>query len=114
MFKNAPAVICVVLVLAASAAAQPLPQQRRIDNGNALACRNKGDMEKVLNVILVGQEAYMEVVAPLIIAGRCTQFDRGTAVVVLEITLHSPRFEIARVRRVGDSNEHWINAMYVK
>jgi acyl CoA:acetate/3-ketoacid CoA transferase alpha subunit len=86
-----------------------------IDKGNALACRNKGDIELALEAVLQGQQAWNVASASLLLSGACTELKRGTSVTVLEVTRHSRSapFNVARVRPAGDRNEHYVNAMYV-
>lgn len=68
-------------------------------------------MEQVVDTILRGQEAYMNLVAGLLVRGRCTQINRGSEVYVLE--RYAPK-DIARVRKVGGTSDYWVNGMYVE
>lgn len=82
-----------------------------IDRGNALACRDRADMERVIAELRTGNQAtYMNVVSDLLIFGWCTEISRGSSVAVLE---KFPSESIARVRKWDDQTEHWVNLFYV-
>ena len=106
----------VVALLCVCGTAEPQETRTTINNGNALACRNKGDIERALGVLMQGPEAYLPISVSLLLSGACIELKRGTPVAVLEVTRHptDARFHIARVRPAGDRNEHYVNAMYVE
>jgi hypothetical protein len=112
-FRKALLAIIGALLLCGAAGAQ---MPANIDNGNALACRNKGDLESALDTLFKGEQAWLAAVATLAATGACISLNRGTPITVLEITTHSKGgpFNIARIRRAGDRNELYINAMYAK
>jgi hypothetical protein len=106
----------VVGLLCVCGIAEPQEMRTTINNGNALACRNKGDIERALEAVLQGQQTWNVASASLLISGACIELKRGTPVIVLEVTRHSKMapFNVARVRQTGDRNEHYINAIYVE
>jgi len=100
-------------VLPVAAGPPPATQEQAwIEGGNALACRDRADNERVLATVRRFDEAaYRKVIAELIITGRCTQIDHGSQIIVLE--RYAPT-DMARVRKVGDQQPYWINGFYAK